>query len=107
MERTPCITSSMFIINCPSKTRSDLATAMNIQPIIQGGAVCMATAATLAVLTRIWGLDIWSGEDCEPAAASALPPLHERPRHEKALADAGAFCDWNSKRHQYRATTGP
>ena len=40
----------------PRKTRSDLATAMNIQPIIQGGEVCMETATTRAVLTTIWGL---------------------------------------------------
>jgi hypothetical protein len=86
----------MVGIECLRKTRSDLATAMNIQPIIQGGEVCTGTATTRAVLTRIWDLHIGGGEDCEPASASRIgahttdaarscrrlpwQPVHERPR---------------------------
>src|ERR1700733_10020169 len=64
MECLTRIASSIVIIECPLKTRSDLATAMNIQPTIQGGEVCMGTATTLALLTTIWGLHIGVGKDC-------------------------------------------
>src|ERR1700722_12123019 len=112
MERTACITSSMVVIDCPRKTRSDSATATNIQPIIQGGEVCMGTATTLAVLTRIWDLHIGSGEDYEPTSASRIGAhttaaavsaqicgLDQSPGlHEKAPGDAGALSHWEQER---------
>src|ERR1700684_864485 len=112
MECKTRIASSIVIIECPRKTRSDLAMAMNTQPIIQGGEVCMGTATTLAVLTRIWDLHIGSGEDCEPTSASrigahttaaAVPAqicgLDQSPGlHEKAPGDAGALSHWEQER---------
>jgi hypothetical protein len=56
MDCTTNITSSIVIMSCSRKTRLTSATAMLIQPIIQGGAVCMGTATTQ---------HIGIGEDCE------------------------------------------
>ena len=63
---------NIVIIECPRKTRSDLAMAMNIQPIIQDGEDSMGTATTLAPSTTIWGLRIWGGEDCGLTSASRI-----------------------------------
>src|ERR1700722_9534894 len=87
MERTTRIASSIVIMQYPRKTRSDLATAMNIRPIIQGGEVCMGTATTLALLTTIWGLHTGIGEDCEPASASR----RKRPTTQYLATTAGGW----------------
>jgi len=81
------IASSIVIIKCPRKMRSDLATAMNIQPIIQGGEVCMGTAITRALLTTMRDLHIGVGEDCEPTSASRIG-AHTTERIDDVLAVA-------------------
>ena len=47
----------------------------------------MGTATTLAVLTRIWGLHIGVGEDCEPTSASRIG-AHTTERSDDVLAVA-------------------
>src|ERR1700739_5165556 len=61
MECATRITRSIVIIEYPRRTRSDLATAIFIQPIMRGGEVCMGTATTPAVLMTIWDLHIAIG----------------------------------------------
>jgi hypothetical protein len=47
----------------------------------------MGTATTLAALTRIWGLHIGVGEDCEPTSASRIG-AHTTERSDDVLAVA-------------------
>jgi hypothetical protein len=47
----------------------------------------MGTATTLAVLTRIWGLHIGGGENCEPTSASRID-AHTTERSDDVFAVA-------------------